>query len=278
MEQELAPPLASLDSAIVSVATAQANLLQRISATMEGTSKVLPWGGQATGPAPRCSRVSVGAGWPSLPATDFCVVQSVYAPLCCRSCGERASEAPNHVAGAIGTASPRVDHCCPFPNPSLVPAPAHCAALRSIEAEDASLPSLELYAQKLENAKKRLGWLCSIVGNVAKRVEATVARVQRAPPPGLPASSAVGAAPFANRRGSSSSSAVTSSGQGIGAVPTAAASGSAVAGASAAPADTSSVVVPADDGSADGAVPSAAADSAGAATSVGSAMGDSTTS
>ncbi len=36
MEQELAPSLTTLDSAIVSVATAQAALLQRIAMSMEG--------------------------------------------------------------------------------------------------------------------------------------------------------------------------------------------------------------------------------------------------
>jgi hypothetical protein len=57
-------------------------------------------------------------------------------------------------------------------------------ALRSVEAQDATMPSLELYAQKLENARRRLGWLSSLTGNMLVRVDATVKRTSK-PPPGL---------------------------------------------------------------------------------------------
>ena len=60
-------------------------------------------------------------------------------------------------------------------------------ALRKVEADDASMPSLQAYADKLEHSKKRLGWLSSIVGAMLSRVDTLAKRVQKGPPAAIAA-------------------------------------------------------------------------------------------
>jgi hypothetical protein len=124
LQDEVAPALAGLEATISAVAAAQVLLLNRISATMEGTPQ---------------SRTFLGL---PLLGCVFCVCDCVEL----------------------------------------------YAALRKVEAEDAAMPSLEVYAQRLVRVRERLGWLHSRVGNMLVRVDASMRRVSKAPPPGLLAS------------------------------------------------------------------------------------------
>ncbi len=56
-----------------------------------------------------------------------------------------------------------------------------------MEANDASMPSLQAYADKLEHSKKRLGWLSSIVGAMLSRVDTLAKRVAKGPPASIAA-------------------------------------------------------------------------------------------